>query len=182
MGFSFSRLSIPDVILIAPELKGDSRGFFIETYKLSEFQSHGIPVAFVQDNHSRSTRNVLRGLHYQNAPKAQGKLVRCIRGTIYDVCVDIRKKSPTYGRWVGQELSEENRLMLYMPPGFAHGFVVTSEFAEVSYKCTEEYSPEHDKGILWNDPDIGIDWKCASPVLSAKDMGHPRLKDALIVS
>ena len=178
MSFIFSRLEILDVILIVPELKGDSRGFFLETYKHSDFRSGGIPEAFVQDNHSRSSRNVLRGLHYQNAPKAQGKLVRCLRGAIFDVCVDIRKNSPTFGRWVGKELSEENRLMLYLPPGFAHGFVVRSEIAEVMYKCTEEYAPELDRGILWNDPAIGIAWDCAEPVLSQKDLKHPRLAEA----
>lgn len=136
MPFRFQRLEIPEVILVEPVLFCDERGFFMETYKFSDFSAFGIKERFVQDNHSRSIKGVLRGLHYQNPPRAQGKLVRVIRGEVFDVAVDIRKGSPTYGRWVGVVLSEENKLMLYVPPGFAHGFCVLSEVTEVVYKCT----------------------------------------------
>ena len=132
----------------------------------------------MQDNHSKSTYGVLRGLHYQKNPKAQGKLVRCIKGKILDVAVDIRKGSPTFGKWVSAILSEENKHMLYVPVGFAHGFAVLSEEAEVLYKTTDEYSPEHDRGILWNDPEIGIDWQVENPIISEKDKNLPLLKDA----
>lgn len=178
MDFHFKKLSIPDVILIEPEIFKDKRGFFMETYKYSDFAGFGIKEYFIQDNYSGSAKGVLRGLHYQNHPKAQGKLLRCIKGKIFDVAVDIRKGSPTYGSWVGIELSEKNNLMLYIPPAFAHGFVVLSSFAEVIYKCTEEYSSEDERGILWNDPDIGIKWPVKRPILSEKDRGLPLLKDA----
>jgi dTDP-4-dehydrorhamnose 3,5-epimerase len=178
MGFTFERLALPGIILVKPKVYGDSRGYFMETHKQSSFREGGILENFIQDNQSSSARNVLRGLHYQKHPKAQGKLVRCIHGTIYDVCVDIRKSSPTYGKWVGEELSGTNHYMLYVPPGFAHGFVVLSEMAEMYYKCTDEYAPELEGGIIWNDPDLAIDWKCKSPQLSARDLAHPRLKDA----
>jgi dTDP-4-dehydrorhamnose 3,5-epimerase len=178
MPFIFNRLSIPEIIIIEPKLFGDERGFFMETYKHSDFAEAGIKENFVQDNYSRSARGVLRGLHYQKNPHAQGKLVQCLRGSIYDVAVDIRKGSPTFGRWVKAELSEENNLMLYVPPGFAHGFAVRSEAADVVYKCTKEYFPESDRGIIWNDPDINITWPLDNPVVSAKDMRHPLLKDA----
>ncbi|HMK56902.1 MAG TPA: dTDP-4-dehydrorhamnose 3,5-epimerase [Dissulfurispiraceae bacterium] len=176
--FEFERLSIPDLVLVKPRVFGDDRGFFLETYKGSDFAGAGISEYFVQDNYSLSVKNVLRGLHYQKDPCAQGKLVRCIRGSVYDVGVDIRKGSPYYGRWVGVELSGENNLMIYVPPGFAHGFLVLSETAEVSYKCTREYSPDHDRGIFWNDPDLSIKWPGGSPILSSKDLRHPKLKDA----
>jgi len=178
MPFNFSRLEIPDVILIEPLSFEDERGVFMETYKYSDFARAGIKEHFLQDNYSRSARNVLRGLHYQKNPKAQGKLVRCLKGRIFDVAVDIRRGSPTYGHWVGLELSGDNNLMLYIPPTFAHGFVVLSDFAEVMYKCTEEYSPEDDRGIIWNDPDIGITWPVEKPILTEKDQRHPFLKDA----
>jgi len=177
MPFTFTRLAIPDVILIEPTVFPDERGFFIESYKYSEFAAFGIKEHFVQDNHSRSVKGVLRGLHYQRQPKAQGKLVRVVVGEIFDVGVDIRKGSPTYGKWVGEVLSAENKRMLYIPPGFAHGFCVLSEVAEVLYKTTTEYSPEHDAGIIWNDPEIGIEWPIEHPILSEKDAGLPFLKE-----
>ncbi|MEW6214253.1 MAG: dTDP-4-dehydrorhamnose 3,5-epimerase [Nitrospirota bacterium] len=178
MSFSFKRLLIPEIILIEPVVFADGRGFFIETYKYSEFAKAGIKEYFVQDNHSKSVKGVLRGLHYQKNPKAQGKLIRSLRGRIFDVAIDIRKGSPTYGKWVSIELSGENNQMLYIPSGFAHGFLVLSNIAEIIYKCTEEYSPENDKGIIWNDPDINIDWPVENPILSEKDRGLPRLIDA----
>ncbi len=178
MPFKFTRLEIDAVVLIEPQLFGDERGFFLEFYKRSDFLQAGIAEHFVQDNHSRSAKGVLRGLHYQKAPHAQGKLVRCLQGAIFDVAVDIRVGSPTYGKWVGKELTGENRHLLYVPIGFAHGFLTLSDAAEVLYKCTDEYSPAHDRGIIWNDPDIGISWQTAAPVLSSKDMSLPRLRDA----
>jgi dTDP-4-dehydrorhamnose 3,5-epimerase len=177
MAFLFERLEIPEVILIKPQVFADERGFFMETYKHSDFAAFGIRERFVQDNHSRSVKGVLRGLHYQNPPKAQGKLVRVVIGEIFDVAVDIRKGSPTYGKWVGVELSAENKRMLYIPPGFAHGFCVLSEVAEVLYKTTEEYAPECEAGIIWNDPEIGIKWPVEQPIISPKDAKWPGLKD-----
>ncbi len=179
MPFRFERLEIPEVVLIEPRFFSDERGFFMETYKYSEFTAFGIIDRFVQDNHSYSKRGVLRGLHYQNPPKAQGKLVRVIAGEVFDVAVDIRKGSPTYGKWFGVKLSEENKKMLYIPPGFAHGFLVLSETAEVLYKTTEEYSPEHEAGIIWDDPEIGIDWPMKNPILSPKDASWPSLAKAI---
>jgi dTDP-4-dehydrorhamnose 3,5-epimerase len=178
MPFTFRELSIPAVILIESKTYRDARGFFMETYKYSDFARTGIKERFVQDNYSRSSRGVLRGLHYQKNPNAQGKLVQCMRGKIFDVAVDIRRGSPTFRRWVSAELSEENNLMLYVPATFAHGFVVLSESADVLYKCTREYAPEDDRGIIWNDPDLGIVWPVADPVLSEKDGRHPLLKEA----
>lgn len=179
MPFTFTPLSIPEVILIQPRLFTDPRGFFLETYKYSEFQAHGIPETFVQDNHSRSVRGVLRGLHYQNPPQAQGKLIRVVRGAIYDVAVDIRPSSPTFGQWVSAVLSEENQHMLYVPPGFAHGFLVLSDLADVTYKVTAEYAPDLDAGILWNDPALAIQWPLEGPpLLSAKDAALPPLLKA----
>lgn len=177
MSFKFLRTEITDVIIIEPTVHQDERGFFMETYKLSEFADFNLNVTFVQDNHARSARSVLRGLHYQRPPKAQGKLVRVIKGEVFDVAVDIRKGSPTYGRWVGVVLSSDNRRMIYVPVGFAHGFCVLSATAEVLYKVTEEYSPEHENGIIWNDPDIGISWPIHNPIVSKKDTAHPRLKE-----
>jgi dTDP-4-dehydrorhamnose 3,5-epimerase len=178
MPFNFTKLEIPDILLVEPEIFKDARGFFAETYKSSDFARAGIKEHFVQDNYSYSIKGVLRGMHYQKKPHAQGKLVHCIKGKIFDVAVDIRKNSRTFGRWVGVELSEENNFVLYVPPAFAHGFVVLSESAHVIYKCTKEYSLENDRGIIWNDPDVGIKWPVKTPVLSEKDMKHPRLKDA----
>ncbi|AEH44607.1 dTDP-4-dehydrorhamnose 3,5-epimerase [Thermodesulfatator indicus DSM 15286] len=171
MPFEFIKTEIPEVIIVKPKVFGDERGFFMETYKKSDFERAGIDTDFVQDNHSKSIKNVLRGLHFQIEPKAQGKLVRCIRGKIFDVAVDIRKGSPSFGKWVGVELSEENKLMLWIPKGFAHGFLTISEEAEIIYKVSgSEYSPEHDRSIRWNDPDIGINWPLKEePILSEKD-------------
>jgi len=177
MPFKFKKLKIPDVILIEPIVFADERGFFIETFKASDFKANNIFYNFVQDNHSKSQKGVLRGLHYQLKPMEQGKLVRCIKGKIWDVAVDIRKGSPWYGKWVGVELSEENKLMLWIPPGFAHGFVALED-AEVIYKCTKEYAPEYDRGIIWNDPELAIHWPIKNPILSLKDANLPNLKDA----
>ena len=178
MPFEKKRLSIPDVLLISARRFKDARGFFEETYKASEFRSLGIDARFVQDNHSHSVRGVLRGLHYQKQPFAQGKLVRVLQGELFDVAVDIRKTSPTYGQWVAEILRGEDSKMLYIPPGFAHGFCVLSETVDFCYKCTAEYNPELDRGILWNDPDIEIEWPIRNPLLSEKDTKLPLLKDA----
>jgi dTDP-4-dehydrorhamnose 3,5-epimerase len=178
MPFIFQRLDIPEIILIEPRRFEDTRGFFMETYKYSDFLRNGIQEHFVQDNYSRSVRDVLRGLHYQRNPHAQGKLIQCIKGKNFDVAVDIRKGSPTFMQWISTELSEENNRMFYVPPGFAHGFIVVSDIADVIYKCTKEYSPEDDRGIIWNDPDIQIRWPIQEPVLSEKDSRHPLLRDA----
>ncbi len=169
---------IPGVILIDAKPFPDDRGFFLESYKESEFTQNGVRARFVQDNHSRSAGGALRGLHYQKDPRAQAKLVMVVRGEIFDVAVDIRRGSPTYGRWVGETLSEANHRLLYVPEGFAHGFCVLSEEADVTYKVSSEYSPEDDRGILWNDPDIGIDWPVTEPTLSEKDSRQPSLEDA----
>jgi len=181
MPFTFRPLpDIPDLILIEPRAFGDDRGWFMETWKRSEFEAHGITGDFVQDNHSRSTvRDVLRGLHYQMDPAAQGKLVRVLSGAIYDVAVDIRAGSPTYGKWAGVELTAEDRRMLWVPPGFAHGFCTITDISETVYKVTGgEYSPPHDRGIRWDDPDLAITWPTAAPILSAKDAAAPRFRDA----
>lgn len=178
MPFKFERLAIPDVILIEPKVFPDERGVFMETYKYSDFSDFGIAERFVQDNCSRSRRGVLRGLHYQKPPKAQGKLVLAVAGEVFDVAVDIRRGSPTYGKWVGETLSAENKRMLYIPPGFAHGFCVLSEEAEVLYKVTEEYSSQHEAGIIWNDPEIGIHWPIEQPIVSTKDAALPTLSEA----
>ena len=178
MPFSFKKLEIEDVILVTPKVFGDSRGFFMESYQKSAFEKNGISNDFSQDNHSKSTKGVLRGLHYQTNPKAQAKLVRCSRGKILDVAVDIRKDSPTFGKWVGEVLSEENKNMLYIPAGFAHGFVVLSDEAELLYKTSNEYSPENDRGVRWNDPDINVKWGIDfEPLISEKDSKQPFLKD-----
>jgi dTDP-4-dehydrorhamnose 3,5-epimerase len=176
--FEFSRLAIPDMILIKPRIFSDGRGVFLETYKCCDFAEAGISEVFVQDNYSKSSRDVLRGLHYQKDPFAQGKLVRCTNGSILDVAVDIRRGSPFYSKWIGVELNEENNFILYVPAGFAHGFIILTDTAGVAYKCTKEYSPEYDRGIIWNDPDIAIDWRVSSPLLSNKDSRHPCLRDA----
>jgi dTDP-4-dehydrorhamnose 3,5-epimerase len=178
MPFRFERLDIPDVILIEARIFEDERGFFMESYKSSDFAAHGIPRVFVQDNYSYSRRGVLRGLHYQAKPKAQGKLVTVIRGEIYDVAVDLRKGSPTYGRWVGRVLAAEHHALIYVPIGFAHGFLVLSEDADVVYKVTEEYAPEFDRGIAWNDPDLAIPWPIKPPILSPKDATLPLIRQA----
>lgn len=154
----FIPLAIPEVIRIDPRVYADDRGFFLESYHFRRFADHGIPAQFVQDNHSASRRGVLRGLHYQLAPCAQGKLVRVVQGAIYDVAVDIRPGSATFGRWVGEYLNAENKRMLYLPEGFAHGFVSLADDTQVLYKATNYYSAEHDRGLAWNDPEIGIAW------------------------
>lgn len=178
MPFEFERQSIPAVILVKPKVFGDNRGFFMETYKKSDFTQNGIAEEFNQDNHSKSSAHVLRGLHYQAKPYGQAKLVRCVRGRIYDVAVDIRPNSKTFGQYVKVELSEENKNMLFIPEGFAHGFVVLSEEAELCYKASGEYNKEADRGILWNDKDINIDWEIDfEPILSEKDKVQFTLKE-----
>jgi len=178
MSFTFKRLDISDVILVEPKSFTDKRGFFLETFKESLFASNGINTKFVQDNFSYSVKGVLRGLHYQKNPKAQAKLVTALSGEIFDVAVDIRKNSSTYGKWVGEFLSEKNHRLLYIPEGFAHGFCVLSEETNVLYKVNQEYSPEHEKGIIWNDPDIDISWPIDKPILHEKDHQLLLLKDA----
>ena len=167
----FEPTAIPGVILVKPRVFGDSRGYFFESWEARKFAAAGIPDRFVQDNHSHSERHVLRGLHYQ-LPHAQGKLVRVARGTVFDVAVDIRRSSPTFRKWVGVTLSDENRHMLWVPPGLAHGYLTLSESADFVYRCTDFYAPECEHAILWNDPALGIQWPLAegvSPALSAKD-------------
>jgi len=163
---------IPEILILEPKVFGDARGFFYESFNDKAFREvTGVDVPFVQDNHSRSVKGVLRGLHYQLPPAAQGKLVRCTVGEVYDVAVDIRKSSPTFGHWVGVHLSAENKRQLWIPEGFAHGFYAISEVTELQYKATAYYSPQHDRSICWNDPDIGIKWPNGEPLLSAKDAG-----------
>ena len=160
---------LPDVLLVEPVVFGDDRGFFFESWNARAFETSGISAVFVQDNHSRSARNVLRGLHYQ-IQRAQGKLVRAIAGEVFDVAVDLRRSSPTFGQWQGITLSAENKRMLWIPPGFAHGFLVVSELAEILYKTTEYWAPEHERTIAWDDPELAIAWPCRTPpVLSSKD-------------
>lgn len=178
MPFRFHRLEISDVVLIEPAVLTDERGVFLETYKYSEFAAFGIPDAFVQDNHSRSTRGVLRGLHYQKKAGAQAKLVRVTSGEIFDVAVDVRHSSPTFGRWVGVRLSDENRKMVFVPSGFAHGFCVLTDSADVLYKASREYDPAQERGIAWNDGDLGIVWPLTHPLLSARDRALPPLRRA----
>jgi len=178
MPFTFKKLDIPEVILVETQSFADDRGFFLESFKESSFISNGIDTKFVQDNFSHSTQGVLRGLHYQKNPKAQAKLVILLRGEIFDVAVDIRKDSPTYGKWVSEILSEKNHKLLYVPEGFAHGFCVMSQDADVLYKVNNEYSPENEKGIIWNDPTLNITWPIDKPILHEKDHKLPLLKDA----
>lgn len=172
----FQPLAIPEVILVEPDVFRDERGFFLETYHAAKYAGGGIPEPFVQDNHSFSTRGILRGLHAQ-LRKPQGKLVRAILGEIFDVAVDIRPGSPTFGRWVGEVLSGDNFRQLYVPPGFAHGFCVLSETAHVQYKCTELYDRDDEIGVVWDDPEIGVAWPIADPLLNEKDRRAPRLAD-----
>jgi dTDP-4-dehydrorhamnose 3,5-epimerase len=170
---------IPEVLVIEPQVFGDDRGFFYESYNEKKIlEKVGITEHFVQDNHSRSTKNVLRGLHYQ-IQQPQGKLVRVVVGSIFDVAVDLRKTSPTFTQWIGTYLTAENKRQLWIPPGFAHGFLVLSEYAEVLYKTTDYYAPQYERTILWNDPDLGIAWPIQTqPILSAKDQAGKLLKDA----
>lgn len=172
---------LPEVLLIEPNAFGDDRGFFIESWNARSFAEAGIEASFVQDNHSRSARGVLRGLHYQ-IEQAQGKLVRVVAGSVYDVAVDIRRSSSRFGQWVGVELSARNRQMLWVPPGFAHGFVALEDGTDFLYKCTDFYAPQHERSILWSDPAIGIDWPIGDmqPTLSGKDEGAPLLAEAEI--
>ncbi len=178
MLFSIKKLEIPDVLFIEPESFQDARGFFMETYHQKDFEKAGMTQNFVQDNHSRSKKGVVRGLHYQNEPMAQGKLVRCVRGTVFDVAVDLRKESPTYTHWLSVTLSEINRFMLWIPRGFAHGYMTLQDDAEVIYKVDNFYSPQHERGIIWNDPDLGIKWPVQDPIVSEKDNRYPKLKEA----
>ncbi len=178
MPFTFTPLAIPEVILIKPTLFPDERGFFAETYQANDFKNNGIDFSFVQDNHSKSKAGVLRGLHYQKHPKAQGKLVRVTSGSIFDVAVDIRKGSPTFGKSVSAILSADNYHMLWIPPGFAHGALVLEDDTHLLYKVTDTYSPEHDRGIRWNDPIVNIQWPIDTPELSGKDLHAPYLDQA----
>ncbi len=166
-----TKTAIPDVLILEPKIYGDDRGFFYESYNANAFRkATGLAPEFVQDNHSKSAKHVLRGLHYQLAPRAQGKLIRVVSGAVFDVAVDIRRDSATYGRWIWQFLSAENRRQLWIPPGLAHGFLTLSETAEFVYKTTDYYSPEHERCIAWNDPDLAIAWPSeVRPILSAKD-------------
>lgn len=176
----FKRLAVPDVVIMEPSVFGDNRGFFMEIFRDNQFREEVADVTFVQDNHSLSTRGILRGLHYQ-VRQPQGKLVRVTAGEVFDVAVDLRRSSPTFGRWVGEILSAENKKMMWVPPGFAHGFYVISPEAEFTYKCTDYYAPEHERSVIWNDPDINILWPLVEgqrPLLSEKDEKAVSLKDA----
>ncbi len=180
----FIKTSIPEVILIEPQVFGDERGFFMETWHAGKFKEAGLDLDFVQDNHSRSSQGTLRGIHYQ-IQKAQGKLVRVIEGEVFDVAVDLRKSSPTFGKWVGEYLSAENKKMLWVPPGFGHAFYVTSETAEFVYKCTQLYAPEFERTIVWNDPELAVDWPLLDgqePLLAQKDRDGKRLQEAELYS
>ena len=173
---------IPGLFVFEPRVFGDARGFFFESYNREAFRAAtGLDIDFVQDNHSKSSKGVLRGLHYQLPPKAQGKLVRVVQGEVFDVAVDIRRSSPTFGRWVGEVLSAENKKQLWIPPGFAHGFVTLSETAEFLYKTTDTYSPEHERCIRWDDAHLAIDWRLeAPPLVSAKDAVGVEFADAVV--
>ena len=176
--FKFTKTEIPEVMLAEPQVFGDDRGFFLEAYKKSEFINNGITVDFVQDNHSKSKAKVLRGLHFQTGYSAQAKLVRCIKGEIFDVAVDLRQGSSTFLKWVGYVLSEENKKELFIPAeGFAHGFCVLSDEAEITYKCSNEYNPASESGVIWNDESIKIDWPIKDPILSDKDAKNMSVKE-----
>jgi dTDP-4-dehydrorhamnose 3,5-epimerase len=175
-----TKTKIPEVLLIEPKVFSDERGFFMETWNKKKFKEAGLIIDFVQDNHSKSVKNTLRGLHYQ-IENPQGKLVRVIQGEVFDVAVDLRKNSPYYGNWVGETLTAENKKMLWVPPGFAHGFLVLSDTAEFQYKCSDFYNPQAERCIIWNDPEINIDWpipKNEKPILSQKDKSGVLFKDA----
>ena len=178
MPFSFAPLDISDVILVEPKVFPDNRGFFFESFKASDFEKAGLPTHFVQDNFSFSKKDVIRGLHYQKNPKAQGKLVSVLKGSVWDVAVDIRRKSPTFLKWVAVELNDQNHALLYIPAGFAHGFISLTEDVHLLYKCTNEYDPQADAGVRWNDPDIAIPWPAANPIVSTKDAVLPFLQQA----
>jgi len=177
MKFDFEPLEIPDIVLVTAQRYRDERGFFQESYRASAFADAGIAAHFVQDNLARSSKGVLRGLHYQIPPAAQGKLVGTMSGSIFDVAVDLRVGSESYGKWVGATLDADAGQLLWIPPGFAHGYAVLSDVADVYYKCTEEYRPELDRGVLWNDPAIGVEWPLSDPVVSDKDRVQPSLED-----
>jgi dTDP-4-dehydrorhamnose 3,5-epimerase len=179
-GLNVIETSLPGVLILEPRVFTDERGYFMEIYHSARFRQLGIDANFVQDNHSRSARGVLRGLHYQE-PNPQGKLLRCVRGALYDVAVDIRVGSPAYGKWFAVELTEENKRMLWVPPGFAHGFLALTDNSDLFYKCTALYDAESDRSILWNDPDLGIEWPIANPRLSPKDAAARRLKEARVL-
>lgn len=179
MSFEFKKLNIPGLLTVNPKKIEDERGFFMEKYKRSDFETVLIP-EFVQDNFSYSKFGVVRGLHYQLPPYSQGKLVSVIKGEVFDVAVDLRKSSPFFGKWEGVTLSGENNMSFYIPPGFAHGFVVLSNEAFLSYKCTEEYNPSSERGIVWNDNNLNIDWKIRDPIISPKDRSWPSLREAQI--
>jgi dTDP-4-dehydrorhamnose 3,5-epimerase len=172
----FGETAIPGVLLVEPDVHRDDRGFFLETYHREKYRRGGLDAVFVQDNHSRSVARTLRGLHAQ-LRRPQGKLVRAVRGEIFDVAVDIRRGSPTFGRWVGERLSDDNFRQLWVPPGFAHGFCVLSEIAEVEYKCTALYDRDDELSIAWDDPEVGIEWPVAEPILSPKDAAAARLDE-----
>ncbi|WP_052365221.1 dTDP-4-dehydrorhamnose 3,5-epimerase [Halotalea alkalilenta] len=169
---------LPGVLIIEPTVFGDARGFFVESFQLERYREVGIELPFVQDNQSRSSKGVLRGLHFQRT-RPQGKLVRVSRGAVYDVAVDINSNSPTFGQYVGAELTEENQRQLWVPPGFAHGFCVLSDIADFQYKCTDYYFPQDEGALIWNDPEIGIEWPIADPLLSAKDLLNPSLRELI---
>lgn len=182
MPFKFRRLEIKDVVLVEPTVFGDERGFFFETFKRPDFREAGIDFMPTQENHSKSAKGVLRGLHYQTNPFAQAKLVRVVRGKIFDVAVDIRSNSRTFAKWTGAELSEQNRLMLYVPKGFAHGFISLEDDTEVVYLVDNDYSKSSEHGVIWNDSQIQIQWPISSPILSEKDSKWPSLENAPIYS
>lgn len=165
---------LPGVLIIEPRVFRDERGFFLETFHAARYADHGLSLPFVQDNHSRSVRHTLRGLHFQRT-KPQGKLVRAVQGEIFDVAADIDPASPTYGQWVGVYLSADTFRQIYVPPGYAHGFCVVSEVAEVEYKCTDFYDPADESGVMWNDPVLSVDWPTTTPTLSGRDQSHPSL-------
>jgi len=177
MSFTFERLEIPEVVLVRPTRLGDPRGFFAETYRESVFAGAGILGPFVQDNLARSGPRVLRGLHFQTPPRPQGKLIQVVRGAVFDVAVDLRRGSPTYARWVARELSDSDGSLMWVPPGFAHGYVVLSDGADITYKITAEYDPKLDRGVRWDDPAVGVAWPVRDPILSVRDRKLPLLAD-----
>jgi dTDP-4-dehydrorhamnose 3,5-epimerase len=179
MALTFIDTPITDLYVIEPRVFADNRGFFMESYKECDFLAKGITAHFSQDNHSKSTKGIVRGLHYQLAPHAQGKLVRVVSGAVWDVAIDLRKDSATYGKWFGIELNEENKKMFWIPEGFAHGFVALSETVDFLYKATHEYHQASERAIAWNDPELAITWPVEHPILSEKDLKNPRLADIL---
>jgi len=180
MPFEFENLGAPGVLLIKPKIFKDDRGFFLETYKKGDYKKAGIDAEFVQDNYSRSAYGVLRGMHFQREPRAQAKIVQCTRGVIYDVAVDLRRDSSTFGRYATAILSENNRYQVYVPRGYAHGFLVLSDIAEVMYKVDNPYSPECEGGLIWDDPEVNIRWPIDDPVITERDKSWPKLKTLII--